>query len=89
MQAYNLLLTHAFMFSDHFKYYDPNECKWKIEEQEPCTTESPTTVPSTTNAEMDYCEELDSKWTCSSGLGTSPGKPAPYQENRTVSHFRK
>ena len=89
MQAYNLLLSHAFMFSDHFKYYDPNECKWKIEEQEPCTTESPTTVPSTTNAEMDYCEELDSKWTCSSGLGTVQKNLDRIRKNWIVSHLRK
>ena len=66
----------TFVFSDHFKYYDPNHCEWKVEDQAPCKTEGPTTVPTTTNADMDYCEQLDSKWTCSSGLGTHPECPS-------------
>ena len=55
-----------YIISELFEYYDPNQCKWKIEDQDPCTTESPTTT-STTNAETHHCESLDSRWTCSSG----------------------
>ena len=47
-----------------------------MEDQDPCTTEtttSTTTVPttaSTMNEEKHYCEPLDSRWTCSSGMGS-------------------
>ena len=34
--------------SDHFLYYDPNKCKWRLEDQQPCSTEDPSTVVSTT-----------------------------------------
>ena len=66
------------VFSDPIEYYDPNHCKWQVEDQAPCTTEGPTAVPTTTNADMDYCEQLDSKWTCSSGLSINQQCPKFY-----------
>ena len=41
-------IRYKIFTSDHFVYYDPNECKWRIEDQEPCSTADPTTVVSTT-----------------------------------------
>ena len=64
--------------SDNFLYYDPNECKWRLEDQQPCSNSDPSNVVSTTTlttteattiADIESCEKLDAQWSCSSGTG--------------------
>ena len=62
------------LFSSFFTYFDPNECQWKLENQQPCPTTTTTTTTTTTST----------RTTTTTIATTSVTTPVPTDSTTTV-----